>query len=100
MEKRTIKVKVRDFDWEYAFDISEIKKDVDDAISKGATIIDFDLSVEYDSPCLAVRAYLEREETDKEFKIRAEKEEMDKKRQELNEFATFQRLKLKYENKK
>jgi len=100
MGKRIVKVKVRDFDWEYAFDISEIKKDVEDAISKGATIIDFDLSTYYDSPTLNVRAYLEREETDEEFKIRTEKEEMEKKRQELNELATFQRLKLKYENKK
>jgi len=99
MEKLTIKQKIADFYWRYEDDIFALKKDIDEAISKGATKVEFSLYNEYDCPTMEVYSYTYREETDAEFELRSDLEDIQKKREEIRELTQLEVLMKKYGKK-
>lgn len=98
MEKQVKQFDVKfNFDWGYGVEISKIRADLDELEKLGATHIEIEANVFYDSATLNIEAKCERLETDEEFKKRIneiKQREAITKQRELNE---LNRLKQKYE---
>jgi hypothetical protein len=87
-------------DWTYAVEIQKIRKDLDAIELLGATHVDIVPDLEYDCPIVTIQAYVEREETEEDIKLRLKLEEEKKALIEANERQQLMLLKLKYENVK
>ena len=93
--KRSFKVNYT-LNWSYGIEISKIREDLDAIEKLGATHVEIEASVQYDSATLEIEAISDRFETDEEYNVRIEEMKRRKsslKQQELNE---LNRLKSKY----
>ena len=88
------------FEWGHGYDveISKIRADLDESERLGATHINIDHYEEYDVTYITIDAISEREETNHEFTCRIEEANRLEDIQKRQEFAIYNKLKLKYES--
>lgn len=85
------------FNWLHGVEISKIRQDLDALEKLGATYIDINSSISYDSVETEMDAYCERIETDEEFIQRIEQEKEREEEVRRREFELLEKLKLKYD---
>lgn len=86
-----------DFDWAWGIEISKLKEDLAELERLGATHVDIEANVCYDSATLDIEAYCRRVETDEECKERISKENRRKDEQKRRELEQLEKLKAKYD---
>lgn len=94
-KEKKIVYEVLEFDCEWAYrrvPIDKIIEDVNKLKEKGCTYIHFDGETD-----IKIDAYIQREETDDEQKLRLERENQKELQLKENELKELQRLKDKYE---
>lgn len=84
------------FDWEYSVPISKIREDIDDMEKRGITHINIELSENYGSYSISMKAEIHRLETDEEYEERTMCEAYKLKTNEARELAEYERLKKKF----
>lgn len=77
-------------------EISQIRKDLDELEKLGATHVEIEASVYYDSGRLEINAISERIETDEEFEQRKKEIEFRQEQIRQNELKQLELLKTKY----
>ncbi|MCK9416002.1 hypothetical protein M0Q97_05015 [Candidatus Dojkabacteria bacterium] len=83
-------------EWGYGVEISQIRKDLDELEKLGATHVEIEASVYYDSATLEINAISERIETDEEFEQRKKEIEFRQEQIRQNELKQLEQLKSKY----
>jgi hypothetical protein len=94
MSKKTIRVVAAETAVTYAeFSIDEFLRIINDAKSNGATKVEFDSEVNWDTPSCNMTCSYEREETDAEYQQRIINERQDKEHQRFYALKEIERLK-------
>lgn len=97
MKKQEIDFKIPyEFDWLYGVEISELKSDIEKLEKLGATHVEIEHGVYYDSSFITINAICRRIETDEEFKQRKKEIEEIKEKNRQIELNQFEILKRKY----
>lgn len=97
MEKEVRRFKVDfNFDWTYGVEIKKLKEDIEALEKLGATHVELESSVSYDTAYITIGAYVNRIETDKEYKARIDKQNQRQEDIKRRELAELEKLKLKY----
>lgn len=97
MEKQVRQFEVSyQLDWDYGVEIGQIRKDLDELEKLGATHIEIEASVYFDSARLEIKAISERLETDEEFEQRKKVNEIRQEEIRQNELKQLEQLKSKY----
>ena len=96
MKKAMIKEIVNfEFNWTYGVEIKKLKSDLEELEKLGATTIDIELDESYGNTSIKIEAFLEREETEKECKIRIDNFNRYIENTVRRELEEYERLKLK-----
>lgn len=97
MEKQVIAFKINFLlDWTYGIDISKIRADLDAVEKLGATRIDIEHGVDYDSSYVDIDAIAERIETDEEYELRINNANKRNEETKQIELSLLETLKAKY----
>lgn len=83
-------------DWTYEVSIDDIRKDLDKLEQLGATHIEINSELEYDSAYTSIKAISRRLETDEELNKRQDFFNRQKEQQRKEDLAIIQRLKEKH----
>ncbi len=84
---------LRHINWSHGTDLSQIKEDIEYLLKEGATGID----IKSDDGAIYYTPYIEREETDKEYTKRLEKEAKEMEIKKQFDLKLLEELKNKYE---
>lgn len=96
--KRLITVRIDyDLDWKSGASIEKIRKDLDVIEKIGATRVEIDYGTAYGDAYLCIDPIIERLETDEEYGLRTEKEQVRQESIKEIELRTLRELKAKYE---
>ena len=82
--------------WQYGVEISKLKKDLEVLEKLGATDVEIDPYIEYDSAYVKIEAYCERLETDEEFEQRKKQVEARQEQMRQRDLKQLADLKSKY----
>lgn len=97
MEKQVRKFKVDfDFNWTYGVEIKKLKDDLDTLEKMGVTEIEIEAEDNWGCASITIEAYINRLETDEEFKTRSDKENQVKEEIKRRELEQLEKLKSKY----
>jgi len=97
MEKEVRRFKVDySLDWEYGVEISKLRDDLDAIEALGATHVEIESGISYDSAYVTIEAISEHLETDEEFKLRVEETEKRQSEIKRRELEQLEKLKSKY----
>lgn len=97
MEKEVRRFKVDfDFNWTYGVEIKKIKEDLDTLEKMGVTEIEIEAEENWGSVSVTIGAYINRLETDDEYKTRIDKENQRQEEIKRRELAELEKLKSKY----
>ena len=97
MQKEVRRFKVHfNFDWAYGVKIKKLREDLDELEKLGVTEIEIEAEENYGNTSVTIEAFINRVETDEEFKVRVNefnRREEEVKRRELQQ---LEQLKSKY----
>lgn len=97
MEKQVRRFKVDfDFNWTYGVEIIKLKEDLDTLEKMGVTEIEIEPEESWGSTFVKIEAYINRLETDDEYKTRIDKENQRQEEIKRRELAELEKLKSKY----
>lgn len=97
MAKQTRRFEVPfDFDWTYGVEVARLKDDLDKLEKLGATTIDIEPNESFGCVGVLIKAYVNRLETNEEYKARVDEQNRRKAYVEQRELSELNRLKSKY----
>ena len=97
MEKQVKRFEVPfDFDWAYGVTIEKLRKDLDELEKLGVKEIYIRAEENWGSASVTIEAYIERIETDEEFKKRVNEETQRQEEIKRRELQQLKQLKSKY----
>lgn len=97
MEKEVRRFKVDfDFNWTYGVEIKKLKEDLDTLEKMGVTEIEIEAEESWGNVYVTIEAYINRLETDDEYKTRIVQENKRQEEIKRRELEQLEKLKLKY----
>lgn len=97
MKKETRRFKVDfNFDWTYGIEIKKLREDLDELERLGVTTIDIEAEESHGRASVVIEAFVTREETGEECKLRIDKINKQKEDFKRRDLQLLEQLKAKY----